>query len=232
MALRKTDYAGVFTDGSWLYTRNLVPGVSVYGEGLHREGDAEYRRWDANRSKLAAYLKRGGKTWPFEAVTSVLYLGAGSGTTVSHLSDICPRGSIVAIEISPRSFRDLVTVAEKRTNLLPLLGDAAQPSTYRQHAGRVDVLYQDVAQRDQEGIFLQNTDFLRPGGTGFLMVKSRSTDVAAKPSEIYARAERGLSDRGLQILDVRTLDPFETDHAAVVARKRNAPDRSAPTVHG
>ena len=124
MALRKTDHAGVFTDGSWLYTRNLLPGVSVYVEGLSREGDAEYRRWDANRSKLAAYLKRGGRIWPFEATTSLLYLGAGSGTTVSHLSDICSRGSIMAIEVSPRSFRDLVTVAERRTNLLPILGVA------------------------------------------------------------------------------------------------------------
>ncbi|MEK6987878.1 MAG: fibrillarin-like rRNA/tRNA 2'-O-methyltransferase [Candidatus Thermoplasmatota archaeon] len=221
MALRKTDHAGVFTDGSWLYTRNLVPGVSVYGEGLSREGDAEYRRWDANRSKLAAYLKRGGRIWPFEATTSLLYLGAGSGTTVSHLSDICSRGSIMAIEVSPRSFRDLVTVAERRTNLLPLLGDASQPSTYRQHVEPVDVLYQDVAQRDQEGIFLKNVDFLRPGGTGFLIVKSRSTDVAAKPADVYARIERALSDWGLQVIDVRTLDPFETDHAAVVVRKRN-----------
>ncbi|HLE54933.1 MAG TPA: fibrillarin-like rRNA/tRNA 2'-O-methyltransferase [Thermoplasmata archaeon] len=232
MALRKTARAGVYTDGSWLYTRNLTPGVSVYGEGLVRERDAEYRRWDANRSKLAAYLKRQGPVWPFEASTSVLYLGAGSGTTVSHLSDLCSSGSIVAIEISPRSFRDLVAVAERRPNLLPLLGDASRPSTYRQHVGSVDVLYQDVAQRDQEGIFLGNLEFLRPGGTGFLIVKSRSTDVAAKPSDVYARAERELAGHGLQILDVRTLDPFETDHAAVVARKRSPPDRVAPAVRG
>ncbi len=224
MALRKTDCAGVFTDGSWLYTRNLVPGVSVYGEALFREGGMEYRRWDANRSKLAAYLKRGGRIWPFGATTSLLYLGAGSGTTASHLSDLCLSGSIVAIEISPRSFRDLVATAERRPNLLPLLGDASQPSTYRQHVGSVDVLYQDVAQRDQEGIFLQNVPFLRPGGTGFLMVKARSADVAAKPADVYARMQRELSGHGLAVVDVRTLDPFETDHAALVVRTRKAHD--------
>ncbi len=224
MGLRRTAQAGVYTDGSWLYTRNLVPGVSVYAEGLVQDRGVEYRRWDANRSKLAAYLKRGGRVWPFEAATSVLYLGAGSGTTVSHLSDLCPNGSVVAVEISPRAFRDLVTVAERRPNLLPLLGDAAQPATYRQHVGPVDVLYQDVAQRDQEGIFLQNSDFLRAEGTGFLIVKSRSADVAARPSDVYARIEGKLSARGLQVIDVRTLDPFETDHAAFVVRKRNAHD--------
>lgn len=101
MAIRETHHAGVYTDGDWLYTRNLVPGRTVYGEGLTTQGGVEYRKWDAARSKLAAYLKLGGRVWPFHASSSVLYLGAGSGTTVSHLSDICARGSVAAIEISP-----------------------------------------------------------------------------------------------------------------------------------
>ncbi len=220
MALRTTGVAGVLTDGVWLYTRNLVPGRTVYGEGLVREDGIEYRRWDATRSKLAAYLKRGGRTWPFGAASSILYLGAGSGTTVSHLSDLCPAGTIVAIEIAPRVFRDLLSVAETRPNLIPILADATQPQSYRNHVGVVDVLYQDVAQRDQESIFLRNLDFLRPGGTGFLVVKARSVDVAAKPSEIYARARQTLTDAGLDFVDLRDLDPFEVDHAVLVVRKR------------
>ncbi len=218
MRLRETGQEGVYTDGSWLYTRNLVPGVSIYGERLVQVQGAEYRRWDANRSKLAAYLKRGGRVWPFGPASSVLYLGAGSGTTASHLSDICASGSIVAVEISPRVFRDLVGVAEPRPNLLPILGDAAQPSGYSSRVDAVDVLYQDVAQRDQEGIFLRNAGFLRPGGVGFLMIKSRSADVAAEPPAVYARIERALVDGGLEPVDRRTLDPFEADHAALVVR--------------
>ena len=220
MAIRTTDAAGVFTDGVWLYTRNLVPGRAVYGEGLVRDEGVEYRKWDAARSKLAAYLKRGGRTWPFASSSSILYLGAGSGTTVSHLSDLCPSGSIVAIEISPRTFRDLVSVAETRPNLIPILADAAQPQSYRSHVDIVDVLYQDVAQRDQEDIFLRNLEFLRPGGVGFLIVKARSVDVAARPSEVYARARDVLTRKGLDVLDLRELDPFEVDHAALVVRKR------------
>lgn len=220
MAIRVTEAAGVFTDGVWLYTRNLVPGKAVYGEPLLREEGFEYRKWDAARSKLAAYLKRGGRTWPFRDGCSVLYLGAGSGTTVSHISDLCPSGSIVAIEISPRSFRDLVSVAEARPNLIPILADAAQPQTYRSHVDRVDVVYQDVAQRDQEDIFLRNLEFLRPGGTGFLMIKARSVDVAARPSEVYSRARDTIAEEGLDVLDLRELDPFELDHAALVVRKR------------
>lgn len=220
MSLRSTPHAGVFTDGAWLFTRNLVPGTAVYGEGLTKEGGIEYRKWDATRSKLAAYLKRGGRVWPFAPATSVLYLGAGSGTTVSHISDLCPHGNIVAVEISPRVFRDLVRVAEGRRNLVPILGDASRPESYRAHVGAVDVLYQDVAQRDQEEIFLRNIDFLKAGGIGFLMVKARSVDVAARPEEIYARTGEALRRSGLEVLDTRSLEPFQQDHSAFAVRKR------------
>ncbi len=219
VAIRPTDQAGVYTDGVWLYTRNLVPGKAVYGEGLVRDEGIEYRKWDAARSKLAAYLKRGGRLWPFRAGSSILYLGAGSGTTVSHVSDLCPQGSIVAIEISPRVFRDLVAVAETRPNLVPILADATQPQTYRNHVTPVDVLYQDVAQRDQGSIFLRNLEFLRPDGVGFLLVKARSVDVAARPADVYARLRDSLAKQGLEILDLRELDPFEVDHAVLVVRR-------------
>ena len=219
MAVRATGWDGVFTEAGWLLTRNLVPGVAVYGENLLRDGDREFRRWDANRSKLAAYLKCGGRVWPFRSTTTVLYLGAATGTTVSHLSDICDRGSIVAIEISPRAFRDFLAVAERRTNLVPILGDASNPEAYRSHLRDVDVVYQDVAQRDQDGIFVRNASFLRPGGTGIVMVKARSADVASEPTEVYNRIETGLRTHGFAILDRRSLDPYEADHAAIVVRK-------------
>jgi len=216
VAIRPTDHVGVFTDGSWLHTRNLVPGRAVYGEALRVEDGVEYRRWDAERSKLAAYLKKGGVRWPFLETTSVLYLGAASGTTASHLSDICPRGTIVAVEVSPRSFRDLVTVAEGRPNLLPVLGDASRPDAYRSRVGNVDVVYQDVAQRDQETIFLRNLSALRPEGVGFLMLKARSVDVAARPADVYRVARETIASKGFDVLDVRPLDPYAGDHAAIV----------------
>jgi len=216
VAIRPTDHVGVFTDGSWLYTRNLVPGRAVYGEALRVEDGVEYRRWDAERSKLAAYLKKGGVRWPFLETTNVLYLGAASGTTASHLSDICPRGTIVAVEVSPRSFRDLVTVAEGRPNLLPILGDASRPDAYRSRVGNVDVVYQDVAQRDQEVIFLRNLSALRSEGVGFLMLKSRSVNVAARPADVYRVARETIASKGFDVLDVRPLDPYARDHAAIV----------------
>jgi len=219
MAIRPTGWDGVFAEGAWLLTRNLVPGVSVYGESLPMEAKVEYRRWDANRSKLAAYLKCGGRRWPFGEEASVLYLGAGSGTTVSHVSDICARGLITAVEVSSRSFRNLLTLAERRANLVPVLGDASKPQTYAGQVGTVDILYQDVAQRDQESIFLKNVALLRSGGTGFLIVKARSTDVTATPTRVFEAAKEALMSSGLSVLDVRSLAPFQIDHAAVVVTK-------------
>src|SRR5437899_7435778 len=173
MPVRSTEWEGVYADGPWLLTRNLVPGVVVYGEGLVREKGREFRRWDANRSKLAAYLKRGGRVWPFRFRSSVLYLGAGSGTTASHVSDVCADGTVTAVEISPRSFRDLLALSEKRPNLVPILGDAAKPEPYAGRLGSVDVVHQDVAQRDQGAIFLRNFDVVRSGRTGCRRMKER-----------------------------------------------------------
>jgi len=219
MPVRSTKWEGVYSDGPWLLTRNLVPGTTVYGEGLVGSDRGELRRWDANRSKLAAYLKVGGRVWPFRPTSSVLYLGAGNGTTASHVSDLCVQGTVTAVEISPRAFRDLLTLSEKRLNLVPILGDAAKPETYRAHVGSVDVLYQDVAQRDQGSIFLRNIEFLRSGGTGFLMIKSRSRDVAANPAVVYEMIRGQLRDAGLEVVDLRPLEPFEADHAALAIRK-------------
>src|SRR2546428_4646215 len=93
MSVRPTKWEGVYSEGPWLLTRNLVPGATVYGEGLVQSGHDEFRRWDANRSKLAAYLKCGGPSWGFCEEASALYLGGGSGATLTHVSHNCPPGA-------------------------------------------------------------------------------------------------------------------------------------------
>lgn len=153
----------------------------------------------------------------------VLYLGAASGTSVSHCSDIVgPTGSVYAVEFShrsgapyfdhqprsenisrpatplaealaipaahilrsrspfsrlleilqahvvlnaaccarpflclnlslelPRSGRDLVNMAKKRPNVIPIIEDARHPQKYRMLVPMVDVVFADVAQPDQ-----------------------------------------------------------------------------------
>ena len=102
-------FEGVFEDDHGLLTRNLAPGKSVYGEELVSIDDAEYRVWNPYRSKLAAAMRNGLKKLDIRPETRVLYLGAASGTTVSHVSDIVgANGVVYAVELSYRPMRDLM----------------------------------------------------------------------------------------------------------------------------
>jgi rRNA 2'-O-methyltransferase fibrillarin len=77
-----------------LVTLNMVPGDAVYGEKRisieDKENDTkvEYRVWNPFRSKLAAAILGGVDQIHMPPGCKVLYLGAASGTTVSHVSDI------------------------------------------------------------------------------------------------------------------------------------------------
>ena len=148
----------VFSERRNLYTVSRNPGVRVYGERLVNSGGTEYREWNPTRSKLAAYLMCGGKTFPFRDDSKVLYLGAASGTTSSHVSDICRKGKVYCIEFSPRSFRDLVKTASGRDNMMPILGDATRPEEYAFMVENVDVVYADVAQKRQADILVNNME--------------------------------------------------------------------------
>ncbi|GKV31194.1 hypothetical protein SLEP1_g39910 [Rubroshorea leprosula] len=103
-------------------TKNLVPGEAVYNEkriSVQNEDGSkvEYRVWNPFRSKLAAAILGGVDNIWIKPGAKVLYLGAASGTTVSHVSDVV--GPVM--EFSHRSGRDLVNMAKKRTMLYPLL---------------------------------------------------------------------------------------------------------------
>ena len=205
----------VFTDGRNLFTENLTPGRSVYGERLVTVRGREYREWSPRRSKLAALLLKGWKILPLERGSHVLYLGAASGTTVSHVSDLCPEGTVYAVEFSRRVFQSLLDLAEQRHNVIPILADASKPDGYAATVGRVGFLYQDIAQRDQVDIVERNLRFLTSDGFGILFVKSRSADVAREPEAVYRGAAAGLRRAGLHVLGTVPLDPFEKDHAAI-----------------
>lgn len=135
-----------------LVTKNLVPGESVYNEKRISVDDrvtgekVEYRIWNPYRSKIAAAILGGVSDIYIKPASKVLYLGAASGTTVSHVSDIVgSEGVVYAVEFSHRSGRDLVNLAKKRTNIVPLIFDARKPLEYRFLVGMVDVVFADVA---------------------------------------------------------------------------------------
>ena len=201
-----------------LYTKNSVPGNKVYGERLHTIDGTEYREWSPFRSKLSAYLSTGGTDVPFTETSNVLYLGAASGTTASHISDIVPKGMLYCVEFSPRTFRDLVKVCDIRKNMTPILADATNPSEYSFAVPAVDIVYQDVAQKRQIEILVDNMNTFS-ARYGMIAIKARSEDVTANPETIFRNAEKSLKEKGFKIIDKRLLDPFEKDHMMIVTER-------------
>jgi len=193
--------------------RLATRGQPVYGEPT----DGEWRLWDAGRSKLGAMFETGMEI-PDESVDSVLYLGAASGTTVSHVADFA--GPTYAVEFAPRPVRDLIAVAEDRPNLFPLLKDARKPTTYAHIVERdIDLLVQDVATRGQARVAVDNAVFLADDGLLCLAVKARSEDVTANPEAVFEQVRSELAD-AYKIVDSQRLEPFHDDHLGIIARKR------------
>ncbi len=199
-----------------LATKNLVPGVS--SERIVTIGEEEYRIWNPYHSKLAAIILKGSSI-SIKKESIVLYLGAANGTTVSHVSDIVSQGIVFAVELSPRAMHDLIDVSIPRINLIPILGDAMQPDSYRNMVSEVDIIFQDVAQREQALIAIRNADlFLKKDGLLILIIKSRSIDSARKTKEVVNNEIKKLEDI-FNVMELINIEPFHSDHAAVVAQK-------------
>ncbi len=191
--------------------------LATRGEPVSDEATAgEWRRWDPRRSKLAAMFEAGLETG-LSGGEGVLYLGAASGTTVSHVADFA--GPTYAVEFAPRPARDLLDVAGSRSNLFPLLKDARRPETYAHVVEPVDVVVQDVATRGQARVARANRQFLGANGRLLLSIKARSEDVTRSPDELFEDVLADLRE-GYEILEHDRLDPLHVDHLAVVARPR------------
>ena len=201
----------IFQRNGKIYTENADPGEKVYGEGLIDHDGVEYRRWDAKRSKIGAAVQNG-IDLGLEKDDFVLYLGAASGTTISHLSDILDEGFILGVEYSDTVIRGLVELSERRDNIAPFLGDARKPEEYDEYVDEADMVFQDISQRDQAEIFLKNCrEFLKPGGVGLLAVKARSISSSKDKDEIFDEVREKVRSE-YDIFDETELDPYEKEH--------------------
>ena len=214
MNLQQTKYPDVYElwkgNKRLLVTPNLTPGTSFFKEHLFENGT--YREWDCQRSKVAAALVKKINFLGIKKGDKVLYLGAAHGYTASFVSDIVGEtGFIYALDFAARVVRDLYFVCEARKNMAPLLADASKPDTYRNRIEKVDVIIQDIAQKQQVEILFKNLQFLKPHGYILLAVKSRSIDVTRKPANVFKEVELKLKEK-LKIIDSKDLSPLEKDH--------------------
>ena len=219
-------------------TENLIPGKKVYGEQLFKEKtvakenfnetivefekmEVEYRMWNPYRSKLAAAFLNGLSKLKVANDSKILYLGASTGTTVSHISDIAKDGLIYAVEFSPVSMRKLNRLCENRPNIAPLLNDVTKPREYLHLVEKVDFIYCDVAQPNQTDAFIENIKlFLKEDSLAMIMIKSRSIDVTQKPQKVFKQEEKKLISKGLGIIEKIKLEPFEKDHKCFLVQKK------------
>ncbi|MEM2124451.1 MAG: fibrillarin-like rRNA/tRNA 2'-O-methyltransferase [Methanolinea sp.] len=192
--------------------------AGVYGERTLKG----YRVWSPRRSKLAAYYYLGGEV-TLEPAMRVLYLGAAHGTTVSHVADYAE--VVYAVENAPAPMRDLLAVAERRMNIVPIFADAACPETYVPLVEEVDLLFQDVSHPDQVLIARRNFPFLGEGGIALVAVKARSIDVAGKPQDVVRRAAKELARHGIRTRKVVWLGPYHRDHAILECCRGGEPGR-------
>ena len=216
--MKLSEIPGIFKEKNKIFTRNYqgCKGIKVYNEKIIKEKNKEYRAWNPYRSKLAAAVLKG-LTFEIKPDSKVLYLGAATGTTVSHFSDILENGLIYAVESSPVSISGLLNLCDKRKNIIPILGDANHPDRYSCLVSPVDLIYQDISQRNQAEIFIQNIKrYMDKNINGILMVKARSIDVSLKPKKAYEIVCEELEKNGLKIKNVIDLSPYEKDHAAIM----------------
>ena len=215
-----------------LVTLNLNPGESVYGEkrvsieeqtslpdGTNTQPKKiEYRVWNIFRSKLGAAIVNGIEKIYMKPGSKVLYLGAANGTTISHVSDIIGEDGIVyGVEISKRSGRDLINMAKKRTNLVPIIDDARKPYNYRFLIPTlVDCIFADVAQPDQARIIAINAEhFLKDKGGFVFSIKANCVDSTLEPEVVFDNQIKVLKGYGLYAKEQVTLEPYERGHAVV-----------------
>jgi fibrillarin-like pre-rRNA processing protein len=213
-------FDGVYRIGGRLATENLARGSKAYGEALVDHEGAEYRMWTPYRSKLSAAIMNGMHTMKIKRGCNVLYIGAATGTTASHVSDIIGKeGKLYGIELSERNIREFIGVCESRPNMLPILADADLPESYLGDVARCDVIYQDVSARNQGEILLKNSAALKKGGYAYFVIKSQSIDISKAPDEVY-RAELDAVGSGFEVVERVGLEPYDSMHLFAVLKKR------------
>jgi len=220
-------------NGYRVYMKELQPGIyrrnskiyteagsreKVYGEPFITVEGKDYRQWVPERSKAGAAVLNG-VNLGIERDDEILYLGAASGTTVSHFSDIVVNGYVYGVEYSDTVFRGLLKLAEQRDNIVPFLDNARKPENYSR-VPKVDIVFQDISQRDQAEIFTKNCEkFLKENGTGLLAVKARSISSTREPDEVFKEVEQKLSEK-FETIEKTRLDPYEKEHLFLKLKKK------------
>lgn len=224
MPIEKSQYEEIYffnyKNRRTIVTKNLTPRKAFFNEKLIKENNTEYREFNPTHSKLSAAIVKKISLIPIKQNDKILYLGASHGYTPSFISDIIGKnGFIFCLDFAPRVVRDLIFICEERENMIPLLANANKPETYKNRITTVDVIYQDIAQKNQVEILIKNLQFLKQKGYALLAIKARSIDVTKNPQRVYKEVEEILKEK-FRVIDKKELDPLQKDHCFFVLQKK------------
>jgi fibrillarin-like pre-rRNA processing protein len=217
--MKQLSIIGVYRHKNKIYTKNPVycKGFTVYDEKIFKYNNIEFRSWNPYKSKLSATIHNGLKKLNISEKSIILYLGAATGTTVSHFADIVNNGVVYAIEKSPFSFKKLLNLCNQRKNIIPIMCDANHTEKYNAIVPISDFIYQDISQKNQDEIFINNIrKYLKIKGQALIMIKARSIDVSLKPKQVYNQVIDKLKKNKIKILDIIDISNYEKDHAAIL----------------
>lgn len=206
-----------------LLTKNQTEGISNFKEKTILSNEVEYVVWDPFHSKLAAAIKNGLQQLPIKEGNNILYLGSSEGKTASHVSNIIgPKGILFGVDVAEKVMRKFVELCELRKNMLPILADADKPVGYAKELEgiEIDLLYQDISQKNQAEIFDKNAElFLKKGKFGLIAIKAKSISQSEKPEKIFAEEKKEL-EKQFKVLQQVNLAPFEKHHCIFLCEKK------------
>lgn len=191
----------------------------VYGEKIRKTEAGYLREWNPKRSKVAAAILKKLSDLPLKNGSSVLYLGAASGTTVSHFSDICHAGKIFAVEKAYDPFVKLLDLSDTRNNIYPIIEDAGQIERYSFFINRVDFIYQDIAQRNQVQIFNNASSYFTEARDAMLVVKIRAISSRGRERDILSQEASKI--KGFKVLETIDLSPYSKSNYLLRLRRFN-----------
>ncbi|RLJ04371.1 MAG: fibrillarin-like rRNA/tRNA 2'-O-methyltransferase [Candidatus Aenigmatarchaeota archaeon] len=198
--------------------KQIFSGVYKKGNNLYTKGK-NLEEWNPYKSKPAAAILNGLQNFPVKKWQKILYLGAAHGTTISHFSNIVgEKGIIYGVEVSDKIILKLIDKVRKKKNIVPILEDARFPENYG-WVGKVDLVYEDIAQRDQVQILKKNKVFLKEKGIILIALKAKAIDSVREVKEIYREVIEELS-KDFEIIETIDLEPYEHDHLFIVGRMK------------
>ncbi|EDW97162.1 rRNA 2'-O-methyltransferase fibrillarin 1 [Drosophila yakuba] len=210
-------------DAIQLLTRNTSSSTDDYGEqritSEFRGKRCEFRVWSPFQSKLAAGIMGGASDLHLRIGSKVLYLGAGFGRSVSHISDIVGEsGMVYAVEQGPWAGRQLTTLANRRSNIVPVVEDATMPYKYRfEVPACIDIIFADLPHADQvRSLMLNARHFLNPGGHFVAYLHSANNNGVVFNKDTFAAERKLLKEQQLEPIEMVLLEPFKPGYALVV----------------